>query len=178
MDIETLREQIVEAQMKGEDTGKLEQALKKARFNEQVEIEVKGLQEVAQKRLVYQHLAEEIMAKAKVQGEAVDRCLKLSDDIAQSLKNLIDKATALDLVKAEVDCYKEYAYFSLYGYDIQRVPRGYLPKGFTCPVLESNDSSHEKIATALNRMQEAYKCLSLSKGIWDAHNLQQAEREI
>lgn len=164
--IASIREKIVEAMEKGEDTSKLETKLKQARLTEQTKAEVHALQAIADQRLDWQKKAEAIQEEVRQQGEAIDAFLTLRDSITGPLKELLKQAG--ELPRAQSECYASYHDTFQFGASVKRIPRGILPEGFGCPMLEMSDgktSAYDKGAEALWYLRAACGCLvNLVKG--------------
>ena len=173
-----IRKAIVEAQVKGQPTAELEKLLRQARLDEQMRAEVAELQTVADQRLKWRKEAKKVRATVKLQGEKIDRFLKLRDVIAESLRELIKVARAEGLIKAQNDCYEAPLYHDIgvFGADVRKIPRGYLPEGFTCPTLEMADGKtqpYDRAAEALWYMAMAHGLLAnLAKGAMEASTRQ------
>ncbi len=171
--VEAIRRQIVEAKVSGQDTARLEQELQAARLEEATQKEVGELKKIADQRLEWQKEAEKIKARAAKQGESIDRLLALRDAITGPLKELIEQAKAKGLIAAQNECYTEFHDGYLFGCDVNRVPKGYLPEGFTCPCLVmvgGQTPSYDKAVEALWYMEVALGCLTnLTKGEMAVH---------
>lgn len=162
MDVTEIRRAIVDAQVRGKDTTDLEKKLRSARIDEATKVEVSELKGIADKRLDYRKKAKQVRDKVKAQGETIDRFLELRDSVAAPMKELIELANLAELIKAQLDCYaipNVFAFSSM----VEKLPKGYLPKNFTCPTLTMVGGlvpSSDKAAESLFHLKVAYGCLA------------------
>lgn len=156
--IDTLRQQIVESQTKGKATSALEKQLKEARLDEQIAKEVKDLQQVADQRLKWQREADKIKEKVSLQEEAIARFLALRDSlIGLPVKELLDRAQ--ELIAAQNECYVQFHDTFQFGATVGRIPKGYLPGGFSCPrlgLVGDQDYSYDKAAEGIYSLRAGY----------------------
>lgn len=161
--ITEIRGAIVDAQVKGEDTTELVKKLKRARLDAAAEAEVVELRKVADKRLEVRQKAKKARGKVKLQGEAIDHFLEVRDNITAPLKELIELADSVDLVKAQLDCYAGYNDIGAFSWSARSVPKGYLPDNFACPflgVVGGQMDAHDTAAESLYYLKMAYGILA------------------
>jgi hypothetical protein len=168
MSVEQIKRDIVQAQVRGEDTTKLAKALKDALLEQQVRAEVAELQKIADQRIQYQKRAEAIMARVEKQSEAIDRFLALRDSVTAPLKAIILKAREVDLLKSEETCFSQFHDPFVWDSEARSIPKDYLPSGFSCPSLVMDSAildSREAGSQALYFLNSAYGLLmNIKKG--------------
>jgi len=163
-----LRKQIVAALEKGEPTEGLERQLKEARLVEQTSKEVSELQGIASKRQELKQRADSIVAKAKLQGEAIDAFLQARDAIIEPLQAIVKQARALPQLQEK--CYAEFHDGLQAGWAV-RATGGFLPEDFTYPMLDFADG----VTPAYDAASRVFQFLSFGLGILS--NLRKNERK-
>lgn len=133
VDIETLRQRIVEAFEAGEDTTELERELIEARAAEQAKSELCQLAELATKRKIIKGKAEKAKANAQSQGEAIGRFLAERDIVVKGLDPILEKVKGL--IALQDECFSKFHNSAVITVALKELT-GFLPGDFTIPLLE------------------------------------------
>jgi hypothetical protein len=164
--IKAIQKQIVAKLEAGEDVSQLTRQLAEERAKIAAQAEVEELKKIANERQKLRDEAAKVQERVKLQGENIDKFLKLRDTLVSQLQPLIEPMKELAKMQSmnkdgPGECYAGFFDIGQFSAEVNKIPAGYLPADFGCPFLEMADGKQD----ARDKAGEACAYLAWAYGI-------------